>query len=243
MRVEPNSFFEYLELQGGKAELITKSELLSKVRERGYKLSDRQLTFYVSEGLVPRSVRAGSRAGVYPAIVVQLMSWILQMREEGASIESVRELLPIWKFLIAARSNGSLDLGEFEYVARQHVTSLEAMTAIPRLVSYVMVRRCCASCREKIVLVDKAGRQTRLSDRTATVGFAIARMWQEDEDSDPTPVWFRSTRMTLAAIDSPNTDPTTVILGRKPGESLPDGPTERSHPQAAESTSGEVNQN
>ena len=234
MRVERNGFFEYLELQGGKADLLTKSELLHEVRAAGYKLSDRQLTFYVSEGLVPRSVRAGSRAGVYPAIVVQLISWLLQMRDEGVSIESLRELLPVWKFLISARSENVFDLGEFEYVARQHVSSMEAMIAVPRVVTHVMVRRCCATCRENIGLVDKAGRRTTLSDPSATVGFAIARLLQTDDASEPQPVWFRSTRITLAAIDSPSTDPTTVILGRKLGESLPADPIDAGHRDDAE---------
>ncbi|MGV0039033.1 helix-turn-helix domain-containing protein [Mycobacterium colombiense] len=241
MQIESNGFFEYLELQGGKADLCTKSELIHQVRDAGYRLSDRQLTFYVSEGLVPHSVRAGSRAGVYPAVVVQLMKWILQMREEGLSIDALRELLPVWKFLIKARSDSALALGEFEYVARQHVTSLEAMIAIPRVLWHVMVRARRGGRCENVVLIDKAGRKSPLSDHATTVGFAIARLLQDDDESAPVkPVWFLSTRITVAATDSPNTDPTTVILGRKPGESLPPDPGESGHQQKVDVDGEEV---
>ena len=63
MALEENGFLEYLQLQGSDPELVTKSELISAVRQRGYSVGDRQLTFYISEGLVPKSVRVGSRAG------------------------------------------------------------------------------------------------------------------------------------------------------------------------------------
>ena len=90
MAQEENGFMEYLELQDGKAGLVTMSELLSKVRDAGLKLSDRQLTFYTSQELIPHSVRAGSRAGVYPAIVVDLMVWLLYTARWG-SFEALRE--------------------------------------------------------------------------------------------------------------------------------------------------------
>jgi hypothetical protein len=55
--MEENSYFEYLDLTGGEADLRTKSELRAEVRAEGYKLSDRALSFYTSAGLVPRSAR------------------------------------------------------------------------------------------------------------------------------------------------------------------------------------------
>lgn len=62
MAHEENGFMEYLELQDG-SDLVTKSELVSAVREAGFKLSDRQLTFYTSEGLIPlASARARGSA-------------------------------------------------------------------------------------------------------------------------------------------------------------------------------------
>jgi DNA-binding transcriptional MerR regulator len=225
--VSGSDFFEYVELQGGTGELITKSELMTAVRDGGYKLSERQLTFYVSEGLIPQSVRAGSRAGVYPAIVQELMIWILHMRKAGASIDALRELLPVWKFLIKSRREQVLDIAEFEIVARQHLTRSEALLAVPMVVARVMLEICrpnCAPTSDSIMLVDKNRDQKPITDPQATIGFAIARPLSEDDPDGEHPAsreWRARTRITLAAPASPNTDPTTVRLGRKIGELMP----------------------
>src|ERR1700722_18218720 len=122
---EENGFLEYLQLQGSDPELVTKSELLSAVRQRGYSVGDRKLTFYISEGLVPKSVRVGSRAGAYPRIVIELLTWILAAKEGGLSVEAIRELLPVWKFLIRGTNDGHIDLRELENIAQLHVKSIE----------------------------------------------------------------------------------------------------------------------
>jgi hypothetical protein len=54
--VEQNDFLEFLQLEQGEPRLVTKSELLEQIRAQGLTISDRQLTFYVTEGLVPKSV-------------------------------------------------------------------------------------------------------------------------------------------------------------------------------------------
>jgi DNA-binding transcriptional MerR regulator len=222
MTVEPNGFFEYLQLQDGEPNLVTKSELIARVRGAGYPVSDRQLTFYVTEGLMPRSVRVGSRAGAYPTVVVELLTWILRARDVGASIEALKELLPVWKFLIRARSSGELILGELEYVARQHVTSVEGSLGVVRVVADVMGHRC-PRCQKDMVIVLKNGERRPMNSPETTVGFAIARSF-EDEDGASTPDWFAATRVSLAFTDSHSSDPTTVILGVKPNEALPPDP-------------------
>lgn len=227
MTVNGSPFLDYLELQGGAGELVTKSELIGAVRDAGYRVSERQLTFYVSEGLIPQSVRAGSRAGVYPAIVVDLMIWVLHMRKAGVSIEALRELLPVWKMLVKSRREHLLDLSELEIVARQHVTRPEALLAIPMVVSRVMIEACCPNCSpdsEPIVLVDKERYSRPITDPEATIGFAIARpLSDEDSDLDSSAAqqWRARTRITLAAPKSPNDDPTTVRVGRKLNEPMP----------------------
>ncbi|MGW6507735.1 MerR family transcriptional regulator [Streptomyces niveus] len=219
MAIEENGFLEYLQLQDGEPDLVTKSELIARVRAEGYSVSDRQLTFYVTEGLLPRSVRVGSRAGAYPSIVVELVTWILRFRDGGLPIEALKELLPVWKFLIRARSSRELDLGELEYVARQHVTSVEGSLGVARVVIDVMTCYC-PKHRKDIVIVAKDGTKMPMGDPKSTVGFAVARM-PETEDADPGPRWFATTRVSLASTDPGSLDPTTVILGLKPNDPLP----------------------
>ncbi|MDJ0420769.1 helix-turn-helix domain-containing protein [Rhodococcus opacus] len=233
---EENGFLEYLDLQGDLPDQVTKSELLAQVREAGFSLSDRQLTFYVTEGLVPRSVRVGTRAGTYPVSVVWLMKWILQARDAGVSIEALKELLPVWKFLIRAQRDELLDIGGLESVARQHVTSYEASLGVPRVVSYVLMRACCPTCRGKIRVVYKDGTERSLNDADATIGFAIARTPTDDADDAAagTPQWWASARIALSIPSNHSTDPTTVILGVKPNEALPPDPSDHpGHNQAS----------
>lgn len=219
MQADANGFLEYLQLQGSDPELVTKSELISVVRELGYSVSDRQLTFYVSEGLIPKSVRAGSRAGVYPRIVVELLAWILRAKEGGLSVEAIRELLPVWKYLIRARKDRRIDLAELEYIARQHVVTLEGSYAMPAIVSGVL-HGACRRCRAKVVVVFKDGTEKSLGDPSVTVGFAIAR--RGDDEGGPEGTWIARSRLALGG-DGGDTgkDPTTVILGVRPGEALP----------------------
>lgn len=227
--IEPNGFLEYLELQGGKPDLVTKSELIAQVRAAGYRVSDRQLTFYVSEELIPRSVRVGSRAGAYPKIVVRLLTWILRSRDRGLPIEVLKELLPVWKYLIRAGIvDKTLSLAELEYIARQHVNSFEGSLALPQVVADVL-GGICGKCRGSMEVVFKDGERRLLGAEDVTVGFAIARFMPDDDGSDteahePEPRWFGSTRISLAANSHPSTDPTTVILGLKPNVALPPDP-------------------
>ncbi|MBF6276390.1 MULTISPECIES: hypothetical protein [Nocardia] len=223
MATEENGFLEYLQLQGSD-KLVTKSELIAAVRQSGLRLTSRQLTFYATTaGLVPHSVRVGSRAGAYPAIVVDLMKWILRARKVGVSIEALKELLPLWKYLIQARSAGVVDLKELEYIARQHVESSEGAINVPRLVIDTL-----GQLPERAVeIVDKDGRRRRSIEPETTVGFAIARRQADEEGGDGDPNWFVVTRITLALPPNYSTDPTTVILGLKPNEKLPPDPDDQ----------------
>lgn len=230
MAVEENGFLEYLQLQGSEPDLVTKSDLLSEVRQVGYRIGERQLSFYVSEGVLPKSVRVGSRAGAYPRIVVELLKWVLRARDGGLTVDAIRELLPVWKLLTRARRDKRLDLGELEYVARQHVRSTEASMAMPVVVSDVLTTcpDCLGCTPANIVVVMKDGDEKNLDDISTTLGFAIARKVEAETVVDEAPevrtVWLARTRITLATgVDQDlRTDPTTVILGVGPNEKLPE---------------------
>jgi DNA-binding transcriptional MerR regulator len=229
MAIEENGFLEYLQLQGSEPDLVTKSELLAEVRQRGYSIGDRQLSFYVSEGILPKSVRVGSRAGAYPRIVGDLLKWVLRARDGGLTVDAIRELLPIWKLLTRARREKRLDLLELQYMARQHVRSTEGSMAMPVVVSDVLT--ICPDCQgcvpADIVVVMKDGTEKNLEDINTTLGFAIARqvtIENEDESIEVRSEWIARTRITLATgVDKDlRTDPTTVILGVGPNDSLPE---------------------
>jgi len=223
---EENGFLEYLQLQGSDPVLVTKSELLSAVRQSGYSVGDRQLTFYISEGLVPKSVRVGSRAGAYPRIVIELLIWILRAKEGGLSVEAIRELLPVWKYLIRARNGRRIDLGELQYIARQHVRTIEGSYAIPPVVANVLIGTICDECSQGIRLVDKDGNEKSLCDPATTIGFAIARRG-DDESGETEPRWIARTRIALVdGFNGVSKDPTTVILGLGPNETLPPDPAD-----------------
>ncbi len=146
---------EYLELQA-EPTFITKTELAAALRERGLAISSRNLTYYTTVGLLPPAVRVGSRAGAYPEVVIQQLAWIIRARERGQSIESIRELLPLWRWLMRNRRGGVVDLSELELVARTGDLSPEASYAVPYLVSEVLLCLC-GRCLSELEWVLKDG--------------------------------------------------------------------------------------
>jgi DNA-binding transcriptional MerR regulator len=232
--LDQNDFLEFLMLEPGEPHLVTKSELLERVRQRGLAISDRQLTFYVSEGLLPKSVRVGSRAGVYPMQVVNLLSWILRSREMGISVEAIKELVPLWKYLTRCRNEGMLDLAEFEYIARQKLSSLDSVLAVPELVTYVLYSHICQECRKRldVQLLAKDGRSYPINDSATTIGFAAVKR-RQDESGDEKTDWFGYRRITLASPPADYAaDPTTVVLGIAPDEPTPPSPAQTMHEQS-----------
>src|SRR4051794_39180615 len=117
---EGSDFLEYLEMQGN-LEMLTKSQLLDYVRRNGGPISDRQLTTYISEGVVPKSARIGSRSGAYPKIVGDLLAWVARSRRRGLSVEAIKELLPLWRLMKKSVREKTIDVAQLELVARNCV--------------------------------------------------------------------------------------------------------------------------
>lgn len=229
---QEHDFLEYLQLAGGdEPQLVTKSELLALVRERGGPISDRQLTFYVSEGLIPKSIRVGSRAGAYPRVVVDLLVWVLRSREQGLSVEAIKELLPVWKLLMRARRDGRLELSELEYVARQQVRSFEAATFVPNVVMDAM-SGLCHDCLRRIVVVKKDGVEHSLGAPDTTIGFHAYRIPGPGEEGDP--AWWGYRRIVIPTPTDPEEDPSSVVLGLPPGAELPPVPRREDHATQSE---------
>ncbi len=207
--MEGEEVLEYLELQDS-MEMLTKSQLLEHVRNEGGSISDRQLTTYISEGLVPRSIRVGSRTGAFPRIIGDLLVWISIFRKRGLSIEAIKELLPLWRFLQRSFREGSLDLGEFQYRARQFVSSREAQYAIPNLFTWcIPCPHCDTDALKDIDFVMKDGQSRRQdAQEPISIGFMI---WDQDDDSGAvTPA---DTMRITVPMENEEDHPSTVWLG------------------------------
>ncbi|MEZ5409457.1 MAG: hypothetical protein R2761_15620 [Acidimicrobiales bacterium] len=124
---------ELLEIQGS-TDLVTKADLMRAVRGTGRSISDRNLTFYGTLGLLPKALRVGARSGAYPKIVAELACWVIDARERDLPIEAIKELLPLWRYLARAQRTGRFDVGEIEFIARQHIKREDANREVPWLI-------------------------------------------------------------------------------------------------------------
>jgi len=200
---------EYIELQGS-TEFLTKTELRQALREDGLSLSDRNITYYTSMGLIPSAIRVGGRAGAYPAVVAEQLGWVIRARARGQSIEAIRELVPMWRWLMRHRNEGHVDLAAFERLAREHDLSQEANFAVPYLVSEVM--QCiCGDCFQGIEWVLKDGSTLHHSAATPlTLTFVIGGVNEESGIAEPL-AW---TQLAFPEMGLPDTDdPACITLG------------------------------
>lgn len=206
-------FLEYLELQR-EPKLVTKSELIDAIRGRGKRISDRLLTYYSSEGLVPKSVRIGSRSGAYPAKVVDLLDWIIEFRNRGVSVDALKEMLPIWKWLQRAHREHLLNLAEFELVCRNSELSHEALFSLPPLVFEVFD---CPGCLAKTKLVLKDGSEVDAKE-SPTLSFALLDPSVEAKDADQSSRSIFTTTLTLPVGPVGVDDPHAIVLDLPPLE-------------------------
>lgn len=224
----------YFDVQGS-TEMVTRTELMQYIRESGEQISDRNLTYYTSEGLVPPAVRIGSRSGAYPKIVRELLRWIIRSRRQGASIDAIKQLLPLWVLLARSRRNGCVDLGEVEHLAREHVTLLEANRIVPLLISDMMLGLC-DSCRQQTLWVLKDGTTVISTEHDPlTLSFVLAEL-------DPVSGLGREVAFTqlrlpgIVEVDAD--DPKTIVLGIPNGIRLCPGP-DSDHPAASSCATAE----
>jgi DNA-binding transcriptional MerR regulator len=202
-------FIEFMEIQGS-TELVSKTELLAAVRDRHLPVSERTLTYYITKGIIPKAARIGTRTGVYPRIVIELLSLALLNRQRGASIEATRQLVPLWKLIARGAITGELDLAEIEYVARQHVTLADANFAVPfmmkEILSYLPARD-----QETIVWRLKDGESFLQSrDDSFEVTFLLGA---ESEDGMTRIMAWSQLRLPGFGQDLDPNDPRTVVLG------------------------------
>jgi DNA-binding transcriptional MerR regulator len=213
MEAQAAEVLDFFEL-GRSVDMVTKSELLEAARSRGVKISDRNLTYYTSEGLLPRSVRVGSRAGAYPIVVVELLTWVVRSRDRGLSLDGIRELLPLWKALVRARKEGHVDLAEAEYISRQTVHSSEANFAVPWVVSEVFAYLC-PECAADVVWCLKDGSTASMAAEDLRLTFLLTEL-DDDGKQAHTVAWTQLVLPGIGAEPDLN-DPAMMILGAPNG--------------------------
>jgi hypothetical protein len=119
-RADGEIFMELLTLQGNN-DVLTKDQLLASLNERGYQLSCRSLTTWITAGVLPKSARLGGRnMGVVPAITVDLACFVASCRRARLGFAEIHELLPLWRHLkqVILHPPHELDVSGFEKLAR-----------------------------------------------------------------------------------------------------------------------------
>jgi DNA-binding transcriptional MerR regulator len=209
---------EYLDLQGS-SDMVTKTELRQALRQVGLSISDRNMTYYTSLGLLPPPVRVGRRGGAYPEVVVEQLIWVIRSRDRGLSIEAIKELLPLWRWLIRARTRGCIDLRELELFARRHeAVSTEANLAIPSLVNDVITSCLCGDCLQQLEWILKDGTSFRHSEEKPLQLSFLMAMIDEDTGQAALVAW---TQLSFPGFGHPDPGaPTSITLGLPVGVEL-----------------------
>ena len=200
----------------GSDQTTTPTELLDQLREYGRRVTKRTLGFWQESGLLPAALRVGARGGVYPQSVVDLAVFVADLKERGASLDVIGELLPIWRHLAAAQADGHVDIAAFERHARSANLSREANTQIPFLVEHATLGLC-DNCLAAVQWEMKDG---NIVDGASglKLRFAIGQVSSDDGLGDLI-AW---TQLTLPGLgDIPDIDdPALVVLGLPNGIEL-----------------------
>ena len=199
--------FALMELQGS-ADLVTKTELLDAIRSRQLSVSDRTVTYYMTEQILPKAIRVGNRSGAYPRITTELLTWVLRARTSGTSVDAIRELIPVWEFLVRARRSGEVALSELEYISRERVDSVEANHWLPWLVRQTF-QNLCRDCAGDISWVLKDGTRVSHTDGVA-VTFHVAELDEVNPTIARRTQWMQMCLPGFApSVDAPD----AVVLG------------------------------
>ena len=210
-----NDPIELLGIQSS-TDLVTKADILRSVRASGRSISDRTLTYYSTQGLLPKALRIGARSGAYPKIVEELVCWVIDARERDLPMEAIKELLPLWRYLARAQRSNQFDVAEIEYIARQHIKREDANRDVPWLIGAMTHSvNFCTECQGDVSWVLKDGNVRQLnSSEEFRLGFVLTEF---DPDMNEARVvgW---TQLVLPGFSLPaEDDPATIWLGAPVG--------------------------
>lgn len=190
-------------------EMVTVSELLELVRKSDVPMSPRTLTYYVTEGLVPKSLRIGARAGAYPRKVVDLVTFIAWARQVGFPIEAIKKVRPVWIFVEQSKASKRLDLRRLQEFAEGMSSDEEQVLFVETLQG---LRTCPVCYPGHPVAVDEiVDRKGKIQKVSQEKGFELP-IGKVNDEGDVHP--FRILQLREPKID----ERTLVTLGGKPRE-------------------------
>ena len=192
------------------SDMLTKTELLEAVRTGGGQISDRTLTYYHSKHVVPAAIRIGSRGAAYPSALVEWVLLVLRARHRKVSVESLRQLRPLYLKLLDCRRRATFELAEIQRVARDEVELQEANTQVPWLLTEIL-ERACSCCYPELLWVFKDGSEIfqGVNDQL-DIQFLLAEFDESSNVGRPV-AW---TQLRLPGIGQSGADShTTLVLG------------------------------
>lgn len=194
----------------GSSEMLTKTELIEAVRAEGGQISDRTLTYYHSKRVVPAAIRIGSRGAAYPSALVEWLLFVIRARELKVSVESLRQLRPLFLKLLDCRRRATFELAAIQEVARDEVELPEANANVPWLLTEVLDRSCRCCYPELLwVLKDESEVRQGLDDQF-DIQFLLAEFDEHSNVGRPV-AW---TQLRLPGIGHHASDSsTTLVLG------------------------------
>lgn len=130
---DETDFLELLKLQDS-LDLVTKSEVIEWAKKHHLTLTNRRLTSLIAEGLLPKTARIGSRGGAFPKMVQEQLRFVIRWRDRGLSVSALRELLPVWRYMVRAVRQHEVDIALLESVAVDSVETEEALYALPAVI-------------------------------------------------------------------------------------------------------------
>ena len=93
-----------------KAEMLTRDELLTELKDRGVELNDTTLVFYEKSGVLPRAVRSrrdGSPVALYPDAAVDWIAYARQLQDSGTPLSQLAPL--VRTHVLLSTGHGEID--------------------------------------------------------------------------------------------------------------------------------------
>jgi len=208
MNAEEQEVLELLKLQDS-AELLTLREVQEELREQGVPISPRKLTYYVTEGVVPKSLRIGARAGAYPRKIVDLLAFVSWAKDAGFSLEAIKKLRPRWMYMEHVHLTKTLDLRRLQEFASNIGTEQDRLL-FTAIVDFAL--RNCPDCQDRLVgineIIRKDGRKEQINHEEG-VELPFGRL---GEDGNVKP--FRILQLKYPTI----TEEKLIVFGGEPKE-------------------------